>query len=34
MLDDPQWPYHAARALNIENAKWTLPAQYAHWIRA
>jgi 2,4-dienoyl-CoA reductase-like NADH-dependent reductase (Old Yellow Enzyme family) len=34
MLDDPQWPYHAARALNIENAKWTLPASYAHWIRA
>ena len=34
MLDDPQWPYHAAKALGIENAKWTLPAPYAHWIRA
>jgi 2,4-dienoyl-CoA reductase-like NADH-dependent reductase (Old Yellow Enzyme family) len=34
MLDDPQWPYRAARALGIENAKWTLPAPYAHWIRA
>lgn len=34
MLDDPQWPYRAARTLNIENAKWTLPAPYAHWIRA
>ena len=33
MLDDPQWPYHAAKALNVDNAKWTLPAQYAHWIR-
>jgi 2,4-dienoyl-CoA reductase-like NADH-dependent reductase (Old Yellow Enzyme family) len=34
MLDDPNWPYHAARALNVPNFKWTLPAQYAHWIRA
>lgn len=34
MLDDPQWPYHAAKALGVDNAKWTLPAQYAHWIRA
>lgn len=34
MLDDPNWPYHAAKALGIENAKWTLPAPYAHWIRA
>ncbi len=33
MLDDPQWPYHAAKALGIANAKWTLPAPYAHWIR-
>ncbi len=34
MLDDPQWPYHAAKALKIPDAKWTLPAPYAHWIRA
>ncbi|HEY1630897.1 MAG TPA: NADH:flavin oxidoreductase/NADH oxidase [Rhizomicrobium sp.] len=34
MLDDPNWPYHAAKALGIDNAKWTLPAPYAHWIRA
>jgi len=34
MLDDPQWPYHAAKALDVPNFKWTLPAQYAHWIRA
>jgi 2,4-dienoyl-CoA reductase-like NADH-dependent reductase (Old Yellow Enzyme family) len=33
MLDDPNWPYHAARALNVPDFKWTLPAQYAHWIR-
>ena len=33
MLDDPHWPYHAARALEIPKAKWTLPAAYAHWIR-
>ena len=33
-LDDPHLPYHAARALNVPNFKWTLPAQYAHWIRA
>ena len=34
MLDDPNWPYHAARALNLSDFKWVLPAQYAHWIRA
>ena len=33
MLDDPNWPWHAAKALGVPNAKWTLPAQYAHWIR-
>ncbi len=33
MLDDPHWPYHAAKALGVPNAKWTLPAPYAHWIR-
>jgi 2,4-dienoyl-CoA reductase-like NADH-dependent reductase (Old Yellow Enzyme family) len=34
MLDDPNWAYHAARALNLPDFKWVLPAQYAHWIRA
>ena len=34
MLDDPQWPYHAAKALEVKDYKWTLPAPYAHWIRA
>ncbi|HEY0106125.1 MAG TPA: NADH:flavin oxidoreductase/NADH oxidase [Rhizomicrobium sp.] len=33
MLDDPQWPYRAAQALEVPNPKWTLPAPYAHWIR-
>ncbi len=34
MLDDPNWPYHAARALGLPDFKWVLPAPYAHWIRA
>ncbi len=34
MLDDPQWPYHAAKTLEVPDYKWTLPAPYAHWIRA
>jgi 2,4-dienoyl-CoA reductase-like NADH-dependent reductase (Old Yellow Enzyme family) len=34
MLDDPNWAYHAARALDVPDFKWTLPAPYAHWIRA
>jgi 2,4-dienoyl-CoA reductase-like NADH-dependent reductase (Old Yellow Enzyme family) len=33
MLDDPNWPYHAAKALGIADAKKILPPQYAHWIR-
>jgi 2,4-dienoyl-CoA reductase-like NADH-dependent reductase (Old Yellow Enzyme family) len=33
MLDDPNWPYHAARALKLPDFKWVLPAPYAHWIR-
>ena len=33
MLDDPNWRYHAAKALGIDNAKWTLATPYAHWIR-
>ncbi len=33
LLDDPNWPYHAAKALGVENAKYTLSMPYAHWIR-
>jgi 2,4-dienoyl-CoA reductase-like NADH-dependent reductase (Old Yellow Enzyme family) len=33
LLDDPHWPFHAARALEIENAAaQTMPAPYAHWV--
>jgi 2,4-dienoyl-CoA reductase-like NADH-dependent reductase (Old Yellow Enzyme family) len=32
-LDDPHWPFHAARPLEMERAAWiTLPPSYAHWI--
>lgn len=29
MLRDPYWPYHAAKALGVENAAGVLPIQYA-----
>jgi 2,4-dienoyl-CoA reductase-like NADH-dependent reductase (Old Yellow Enzyme family) len=32
LLEDPHWPYRAARALDVEKAAWTLPAPYAHWL--
>lgn len=32
MLSNPHWPYHAARKLGVDNASWTLPAPYAHWL--
>ncbi len=31
-LENPHWPYHAAKALNVEKASWVLPAPYAHWL--
>ena len=32
-LEDSQWPYRAAKALQVPRAKWaTLPAPYAHWV--
>ena len=32
-LEDPHWPYHAARALGVDRAAWaTLPPPYAHWL--
>jgi NADPH2 dehydrogenase len=30
MLENPHWPYMAARKLGIERAAFTLPVQYAH----
>jgi 2,4-dienoyl-CoA reductase-like NADH-dependent reductase (Old Yellow Enzyme family) len=32
LLENPRWPYHAARELGVDNAAWTLPAPYAHWL--
>lgn len=33
LLDDPHWPYHAARDLGLpEAAALTLPPPYAHWL--
>lgn len=31
-LANPHWPYHAAKALKIEDPAWVLPAPYAHWL--
>jgi 2,4-dienoyl-CoA reductase-like NADH-dependent reductase (Old Yellow Enzyme family) len=33
MLENPHWPYAAAKQLGVERAAWnTLPAPYAHWL--
>ena len=32
LLEDPHWPYAAARALGVDRPAWTLPAPYAHWL--
>ena len=32
MLANPRWPYKAALDLGVDNAAWTLPAPYAHWL--
>jgi 2,4-dienoyl-CoA reductase-like NADH-dependent reductase (Old Yellow Enzyme family) len=31
-LENPHWPYFAAKQLQKENAAWLLPAPYAHWL--
>jgi len=31
-LENPHWPYFAAKQLGKENAAWVLPAPYAHWL--
>lgn len=31
-LANPHWAYYAARELKADNASWTLPAPYAHWL--
>lgn len=32
-LDDPHFPYHAAKALGVASPQNVLPAQYAHWLK-
>ena len=32
LLENPNWPYAAARKLGLDNAAWTLPTPYAHWL--
>jgi 2,4-dienoyl-CoA reductase-like NADH-dependent reductase (Old Yellow Enzyme family) len=32
-LDDPQFPYHAAKALGVANPQTVLPPPYAHWLK-
>jgi 2,4-dienoyl-CoA reductase-like NADH-dependent reductase (Old Yellow Enzyme family) len=31
-LENPNWPYHAAKELDIDNPAWILPPPYAHWL--
>jgi 2,4-dienoyl-CoA reductase-like NADH-dependent reductase (Old Yellow Enzyme family) len=31
-LENPNWPYHAAKELGIDNPAWILPPPYAHWL--
>jgi len=33
MLNDPHWPYHAARALGCEKPQDMLPRQRGHWLK-
>ncbi len=32
MLENPHWPYMAAKELGKDRPSWTLPAPYAHWL--
>jgi 2,4-dienoyl-CoA reductase-like NADH-dependent reductase (Old Yellow Enzyme family) len=31
-LENPHWPYLAARKLGVEKPSWVLPPSYAHWL--
>jgi 2,4-dienoyl-CoA reductase-like NADH-dependent reductase (Old Yellow Enzyme family) len=33
MLSDPNWPYHAAKALGLADPQSVLPPPYAHWLK-
>ena len=32
-LDDPHFPYRAAKALGVAQPQHVLPPQYAHWLK-
>jgi 2,4-dienoyl-CoA reductase-like NADH-dependent reductase (Old Yellow Enzyme family) len=32
LLQDPHWPYRAARELGVAKAAWTQPSPYDHWL--
>lgn len=32
LLDEPHWPYRAAKELGLDKPAWILPAPYAHWL--
>ena len=32
LLENPHWPYRAARELGVDRPAWSLPAPYAHWL--
>ncbi len=32
MLENPRWPYQAAKELNVAKPSWVLPSPYAHWL--
>ena len=34
MLEEPNWPYHAAQALGQPTPEQILPPAYAHWLKA
>jgi 2,4-dienoyl-CoA reductase-like NADH-dependent reductase (Old Yellow Enzyme family) len=31
-LENPNWPYHAAKVLGKKDPAWVLPPPYAHWL--
>jgi 2,4-dienoyl-CoA reductase-like NADH-dependent reductase (Old Yellow Enzyme family) len=33
-LDDPHFPFHAAKALGVADPQHVLPPPYAHWLKA
>lgn len=33
LLENPHWPYAAAKKLGVERPAWTLPTPYAHWLQ-